>query len=322
MAPANIWWNAAHRMLEIILKTLPFFGLIGCGWLAGRTGFFTQEATGWLTKFVYYFALPAMLFRFAALLEIEALFQLNFILAYLLGSLVVWGLAMAVARARHLPLAEAGMEAHCTITGNIGFLGVPMLIVLLGPASVGPVMMMLSIDLVLFTTLITVIVHLSRQRRVSVAALVPVLRGIVANPMIVSMVVGLSWSALHLPMPAPLEEFMAMLGSAATPGALFAIGASLVGRAATRAGTALWISLAKLVLHPVAVGIAALAVFRVEPFAAAVMISAAALPVAGNVYILARQFQVAPHRVSTAILFSTAASILTVPAFIHWVTRS
>lgn len=306
-------------MLEIFLKTLPFFGLIGCGWLAGRTGFFTQEATGWLTKFVYYFALPAMLFRFAALLEIEALFRLNFILAYLLGSLAVWGVAMA--RARRLPLAEAGMEAHCTITGNIGFLGVPMLIVLLGPGSVGPVMMMLTIDLVVFTTLITIIVHLSRQRRASVGTLAPILRGIVANPMIVSMVVGLSWSALRLPMPAPLDEFMAMLGSAATPGALFAIGASLVGRGATRAGTALWISLAKLILHPVAVGIAALAVFKVEPFAAAVMISAAALPVAGNVYILARQFEVAPHRVSTAILFSTAASILTVPAFIHWVTR-
>ncbi|TWI28050.1 AEC family transporter [Paracoccus sulfuroxidans] len=307
-------------MLEIFLKTLPFFGLIGCGWFAGRTGFFTQEATGWLTKFVYYFALPAMLFRFAASLEVETLFRLNFILAYLLGSLAVWGLAMAVASYRGLPLAEAGMEAHCSMTGNTGFLGVPMLVVLLGPASVGPVLMMLTIDLVVFTTLITVIVQISRQGRVSVAALAPILRGIVANPMIVSMLLGLAWSALHLPMPAPLEEFLAMLGSAATPGALFAIGASLVGRAATRVGTALWISFAKLVLHPIAVGIAALAVFGVEPFAAAVMISAAALPVAGNVYILARQFEVAPHRVSTAILFSTAASILTVPAFIHWVT--
>jgi malonate transporter and related proteins len=50
------------------------------------------------------------------------------------------------------------------------------------------------------------------------------------------------------------------------------------------------------------------------------MIAAAALPVAGNVYILAQHYGVAPHRVSSAILISTAVSILTVTAVIAWVT--
>lgn len=46
------------------------------------------------------------------------------------------------------------------------------------------------------------------------------------------------------------------------------------------------------------------------------MIAAAALPVAGNVFILAQHYGVAPQRVSTAILISTAFSILTVTAVI------
>jgi len=120
-------------------------------------------------------------------------------------------------------------------------------------------------------------------------------------------------------MPRPADEFLSLLGAAATPGALFAIGASLAGRRAERLAPALWISLAKLVLHPLAVGTAALAIFDVQPFAAGVMIAAASLPVAGNVYILAQHFGVAAHRVSTAILVSTAASILTLPFVIHWV---
>ena len=49
------------------------------------------------------------------------------------------------------------------------------------------------------------------------------------------------------------------------------------------------------------------------------MIAAASLPVAGNVYILAQHYGVAPQRVSTAILISTAASIVTVTTVIAWI---
>ncbi|MBD9529179.1 AEC family transporter [Paracoccus sp. PAR01] len=308
-------------MLEIFLKTLPFFLLIGTGWLAGWTRFFPQEATGWLTKFVFYFALSAMLFRFAASVDVQRLFDPAFVMAYLGGSLAVWALAMTVARWRGLPLAEAAMEAHTAMIGNTGFLGVPMLVVLLGESAIGPVLMVLTIDLVVFSTLITLLVTGARQGRITLATIGPLARGIVANPMIVSMVAGLLWARLHLPMPAALDEFLSLLGAAATPGALFAIGASLAGRSAERLGPALWLSAAKLILHPLAVAIAALLIFDVEPFSAGVMITAASLPVAGNVYILAQYFGVAAHRVSTAILISTAASIATLPAVIHWITK-
>ncbi len=44
------------------------------------------------------------------------------------------------------------------------------------------------------------------------------------------------------------------------------------------------------------------------------------LPVAGNVYILARHYGVAPQRVSASILISTLISIVTVSAVIAWIT--
>ncbi|MEL7260907.1 MAG: AEC family transporter, partial [Pseudomonadota bacterium] len=56
-------------MLAILLKTLPFFALIGLGYAAGRLRVFSDAATAALTKFVFYFALSAMLFRFAANLD-------------------------------------------------------------------------------------------------------------------------------------------------------------------------------------------------------------------------------------------------------------
>lgn len=299
-------------MLAVFFKTLPFFALIGLGWLAARMRFFPQEAAAWLTKFVFYFALSAMLFRFAASLDLAALFDPAFVAAYLAGSLLIWAMGMTVARARGLPVPEAAMEAQCGMIGNTGFLGVPMLVVLLGPKAIWPVLMVLTIDMLVFSTLITLIVHAARQGGLRWHSVTPILRGIVANPMILSMLAGLSWSGLHLPLPAPADEFLVMLGAAATPGALFAIGASLAGRHVEKLAISGWLAGAKLVLHPLAVGGAAWAI-GVEPFAAGVMVAAAALPVAGNVYILAHHFNIAQQRVSAAILISTAASIVTIP---------
>ncbi len=307
-------------MLAIFLKTLPFFALIGLGWFAGRIRFFPQDATAWLTKFVFYFALPAMLFRFAGSLDIRELFDLRFALAYLIGSLIVWAIGFGAARLRGLPTVECAMEAHTGMTGNTGFLGVPMLAVLLGERAIGPIMLLLVIDLIIFSSLVTMIVAASRQGRLTLAFLPQLLRGIISNPMIAAMIAGVLWSALALPLWQPFDEFLALLGNAATPGALFAIGASLAGKSAERLGPAIWLSFTKLIIHPLAVGTMALMVFHVEPFAAGVMIAASALPVAGNVYILAQYFGVAVQRVSTAILISTAASIITVPLVIHWIT--
>ncbi len=307
-------------MLPILLETLPFFALIGVGYVAGRTGFFGVDATTALTRFVFYFALSAMLFRFAANLSLGEIFDWNFVFAYLLACGLVYALATAVALWRGTTVEEAAVEAQCAVIGNVGFLGVPMLVLLLGPDAAGPVLLVLAIDLIVFSSAITLIITGVRQGRMSLGIFRVLAVGLVKNPMIVSIVLGLVWGATGWQVPAPVNAFLGTLGAAATPGALFAIGASLAGRNAERVQVAAWLAFAKLVLHPAAVAFAALVLFPVAPYAAGVMIAAAALPVAGNVYILAAHYGVAPQRVSTAILLSTAASVLTVTAVVAMVT--
>jgi malonate transporter len=89
--------SAGVRMIEIFLKTLPFFALIALGYQACRTGFFTAEAAAYLTKFVFYFALSAMLFRFSANLSLGEIFDWWFVAAYLWGCFVVYLIATGVA---------------------------------------------------------------------------------------------------------------------------------------------------------------------------------------------------------------------------------
>ena len=307
-------------MLDIFLKTLPFFSVIGLGYVSGRTRFFSEEATAYLTKFVFYFALSAMLFRFAANLSLMQILDWEFVLAYLSATAVVYLLATAVAFARGLNVAAAAVEAQVAVIGNVGFLGIPMLVLLLGDGAIGPVMLVLAVDLIVFGSLIVILITGSRDGRMQIGILRTVGLGLLRNPMIVAIVSGLTVSALGLPIPGPVNEFLALLGGAATPGALFAIGASLATKSAERVSVALWLSGCKLILHPAAVAVAALWMFNVDPSAAGVMIAAAALPVAGNVYILAQHYGVAPARVSASILLSTALSVVTVSVVIAWVT--
>ncbi|ABV91858.1 auxin efflux carrier [Dinoroseobacter shibae DFL 12 = DSM 16493] len=307
-------------MVAIFLQTLPFFAIIALGYGAGRTNFFSPEATAYLTKFVFYFALSAMLFRFAANLTLSDILDWQFVWAYLWATGVIYLLATAVALIRKLNVSEAAVEAQCAVIGNVGFLGIPMLVLLLGEAAVGPVMLVLTVDLIVFGSLIVILITGSRDGRVSLGVLQSVGLGLLKNPMIVSISLGLAWSALRLPIPGPMNAFLDIIGSAATPGALFAIGASLATKSAERLEVAGWLSFCKLVLHPAAVALAALVIFPVEDaYAAGVMIAAAALPTAGNVYILAQHYGVAPARVSATILVSTALSILTLSAVIAWV---
>jgi malonate transporter len=307
-------------MIAIFLKTLPFFAIIALGYTAGRTRFFNEEATAYLTKFVFFFALSAMIFRFAANLELAEVWDIRLIAAYLWGTAFVYGIATLVGFVRRLDVATTAIEAQCAVIGNIGFLGLPMLTLLFGEAAIGPIMMMLAVDLIIFSSLIVILVTGSQDGQMSVRIFNTVGMGLIKNPMIVAMSLGLFWAAFNLPIPLPINEFLAILGGAATPGALFAIGASLASKSAERIEVAGWLTFCKLVLHPAFVAFGAIYLFSVEPFSAMVLIAAASLPVAGNVYMLAQHYGVAPQRVSAAILVSTTISILTVSLVIAWVT--
>ena len=198
-------------MLAILFKTLPFFALIALGYWAGRTRFFTQEATAYLTKFVFYFALSAMIFRFAANLELAEVWDINLVLAYLSGTVVVYLIATSVGMVRRLDMPTTAVEAQCAVIGNAGFLGLPMLGLLFGPQAIGPVMLVLATDLILFSSLIVILISIGRDGRMSWGVLRTIPLGLVKNPMVVAMSLGLIWSGFNIPIPEPMNDFLSLI---------------------------------------------------------------------------------------------------------------
>ena len=306
-------------MISIFLQSAPFFLIVAIGYFSGKYKFLGKRGTDAITKFVFYFALSAMLFRFSSQLEISEIFDLKFVGCYVVATSILYLVVIVVSYFSGTKFETAVFDAQIATVGNTGFLGIPLLATLVGSQSVGYVMMILATDFVIFGTLIVVLIMVSRDQSWGIRLLRPIAKGLFQNPMIVSFSLGIFWGYSDYQTPKFFSEFLAILGQAATPGALFAIGASLSFRKIDDPKSAFWLSFLKLVAHPFLVGIMALYLFYIEPYAAAVMVITAALPVAGNTFMLAQHYKIDPERISAAILLSTLFSALTVTFAISFV---
>lgn len=305
-------------MLPILFKILPFFMMIGLGFATAKRGHFDAVSQAALTRFVYYFALSAMLFRFSATLDVAEIFDPDYGSAYLLSLTIIYVFVMIIGRVRKQSWAVSSVEAQSAVIGNNGFLAIPMLGTLFGAEAIPYVMFTLVIDLVVFGNLIVIILTVAKEGQLNRKAIMPALRGVISNPMVVSMTLGLLWAQTGIPLADPMMDFLVMLGSAATPCALFVIGASLAARSAERPVIALYLSICKLVMLPALAAYFALQVFDVAEFPAKIMIAVAAMPTAGNIYIIASQFNVAALRVSSTIFVSTVLSVVTLTFVMIW----
>lgn len=305
-------------VLSVLLVTSPFFALVLCGYMATRRGLLPLPAIGGLNSFVLYFALPCMLYRFGARTPIAELLDPAVAGVYIACALVMVGSVVALTR-RRLGWNDAAFGALVTAFPNTGFMGVPLLLALLGTHSTGPVILAVAADMLVTTSLCIALSRLGMGRGAG-GALRHALTGMAANPMPWAIVLGVLASWAQWTLPAPVEQAVAMLADAASPVALFTIGAVLA-RSQMNAGERVAVrdyvplALAKLLLHPLLawlMGRAAIALgVPLSEQALVVLVLLAALPSASNVSLLTERFGAHGGRVARVILASTALAFVT-----------
>jgi len=283
------------------------------------------EAIPGLNGFVLFFALPCMLFRFGANTPIAQLLDAGAFFMYLFCALVMVAFVVAISLNKRFGWNDAAFGALVGAFPNTGFMGVPLLVALLGSAAAGPAIVTIVIDMVITTSLCIALSRLdgAGQQGVGQAAKNALL-GVVKNPMPWAILLGTVFSAFQIDLPGPVDKTVALLGDAASPVALFTIGAVLARsqKIAHHAqhGPLTWqdyvpVALIKLLLHPVlvlVVGLAAISMgVPIDAFALKVMVLVAALPSASNVAMLSERFGADNGRIARIILVSTAAAFLT-----------
>jgi len=316
-------------MFASLTVTFPFFALVLCGYLAARRGLLPIAAIPGMNTFVLFFALPCMLFRFGASTPIAQLLDPVVALSYLFCALVMVALAVWVTRRGRIGWNDAAFGALVAAFPNTGFMGVPLLVALLGAQAAGPAIVTILVDMVITTSLCIALSRLGpapddASQASATQAARSALKGVASNPMPWAILSGALASAYGWHWPGPLASTLAMLADSASPVALFTIGAVLARshmQAVSGHGPAVrWsevvpVAAMKLFVHPwlvLAVGWAVMAAgLPLDRFAWYVVVLVAALPSASNVSMLAERFGADNGRIARIILVSTSAAFLT-----------
>ena len=310
--------DTSRCMQAILAVTVPFFALVLCGYLAARQRVLPEAAIPGLNAFVLYFALPCLLFRFGASTPLAQLLNPVVLMVYLASAVVIVFFTIAVTRSPRVQMKDAAFGALVAAFPNTGFMGVPLLVALFGPLAAGPVISSMLADLFVTSSLCIALAQAHEAKGAGAgagAAAIKALRGASTNPLPWAIALGAGTSAAGWQLSGPPEVIVRMLADAATPVALFTIGAVLwrAGQHAhTRTPASLYLPVAaiKLFVHPLlvfALCVSARALGApLSAFEVMVLTLAAALPSASSVSLLAERYGADNGRVARIILATTA----------------
>ncbi|KAA2234651.1 AEC family transporter [Salinarimonas soli] len=295
-------------MWESVGVILPAFGLIAIGFVAVRTRLVSERAGEGLSEFVYTLAVPCLIFRTLARAEVPAVQPWGYWIAYFAGVAVVWALAMLVAgRLFGLAPAERVLAGFSAGQSNTVLVGVPIILRAYGEEGAVPLFLLIAVHLPIMVAAASLLIE-GRD-----ASLIGIVRRLLVNPIIVAILLGSAARPLGAFIPEPAWRIAELIGSAAVPCALFAMGAAL-HRYGLTAGLPLptIVSGLKLVLHPLIVYWLATRVFTMPPAWTGVAVLFAACPTGVNAYLLAERYRQGVALTSSAVSLSTMLAMGTI----------
>ncbi|MCW4114105.1 AEC family transporter [Aurantimonas sp. MSK8Z-1] len=303
-------------MFELFVVTAPIFLLIGAGYAAVAFRLLSPEDVGGLGRYVIRFALPALIVTAVSQRSLSEGSDLVYLLCYGAGSLVAFLVTLSVMLGlRRHPLPQASILALGTAASNSGFIGYPLLVLVLGQVAAVAMSLNMLVENLMMLPLALALSEVGRQEGARPGVLMRNLVSRLArNPIVIAILLGLVLSLTGLALPAPLGKALSMTAAASAPVALFVIGGTLygLGRRAIGADVAIIVA-GKLVMHPLLVA-GALGLFggAVPPELVTAAILMASVPML-SVYPIFGAAVGLGRLCAAAMLLATLAAFFTLP---------
>jgi hypothetical protein len=297
-------------MLATLAVVLPVFLVILAGWGSVRSGLLGDRVTDGLSEFVFVVAVPILLFRTLATASVPEANPLAYWAAYFAGLGCVWLLASLIAgRLFGIRGAENTLLGFATCQSNTVFVGIPLILRAIGPDGSVPMFLLIAVHLPLSMTVATLLIERSAG---SGARWQDVAGKLASHPILVGIVSGALWRLTGLPLPEFLLATTRMIGEAAAPCALFALGMTLRRYPLTAPPAMLGAMVAlKLMVQPAIVYVLAFHVVPLPTVWAKVAVLFAACPTGVNAYLLAKRYGAGEALCAATITLSTVAAVAT-----------
>jgi predicted permease len=274
-----------------------------------------------LSKFVFTVALPAMLFRlmsdFSALPPVDSRLLLAFfgscLIVFAIGRLIAW-------KVFELDGVSQSVFALGGVFSNNVMLGLPLAKIVLGDAAVPSVALVLVFNALILWTLVTVSVEWARHGSFSLSGGAKTVTAVLTNPVVAGIIAGTCFGLGGLSIPHFVDVPLELLGHAAAPMSLMALGMGLA-EYGIRAGWQISLSIAaiKLLLQPLVVWLLA-RLLGLPLLETQVVVLLASIGVGANVYLMSRQFKVLEGPVAGSLVLSTMFAAITTPVILTLTT--
>lgn len=303
---------------KLVDLLFPFFGMVALGVVCARAARLPEAGLAWMQVFLIYLALPCLFFRLVSRIPVADLANARFIATTTGSTALVFGLSVLIGRAGRLGAPETVITGVSGAYSNIGYMGPPLIGSLLGPAASAPVTLIFVFDTVLLFTLVPALMGMTHASRGSGSRIAgEILRRVLLHPFMIATSFGLAASLARWQPPGAIDTIVGWLSGASAPSALYILGLTVALRPARRITPGTWALVAtKLLVHPVIVWLALMAVGGIDRVWIETAVVMAALPPALNIFVLARQYDVGVEQASASVLAGTLASIATLTAFI------
>jgi predicted permease len=307
-------------LLPVILNAfVPIAFVILLGVLAGRTGMMKPSASVLLSALVLDFCLPAELFNSMATISLKDLPPWSFFGGTAIGLLGIFALAFAVSIWGFKSKLNVGaLQALNASFPNIAFIGIPIVIAVIGKAAVPYAVVAIVISSLVLPPIALTLLAASSPAEAQHKGAVLVLSslwGSLKQSVVWAPILGVVFAFAHIPLPQYAQASVTLIGEATTGLALFALGLLLTGQRLKLSAAATSNVLFKTVAQPALMWVVALA-FGMTAEHTRVMVICGALPTAPMTAMFAIKYDVYKDESDATILLSTVLSLVTVGAII------
>ena len=313
-------------MADILALTIPFFGIILLGSLTRLKGWFSAADGRMISRYVFFVVLPPFMFVAITARPLNDIFNPEFTLRYELVTLTLFSLAFVIGKyLLKLSRREASLFSLNASYPNYGYIGVPLALLAFGEEAAVPMAVILVVNNAVLVLLVALFITDETDSGTAGNTFVKTIASLVKNPLLMSVVMAMAFSASGLKMPEMPALFLDLLAGAAAPTALFALGIALVGQPVRSAWGELGaLALFKLFMHPlmmalVFLGWPAIGPYPFDPLWIKIALIFSCLPVAANVFNLAEFYGVYSGRTATSIMLSTLIASVSVPVMMYMI---
>ena len=213
------------NLIYCLNATVPVFALMLVGMLLKRWGIIDKPFADKISSFVFKVPLPLMLFEDLSQSDFFAMWDTALVL-FCFGSTLASILISLLCSRAIKDRGKGGEFVQGAYRSSIALLGVAFLQSMYGNS--GAVAMVIIGAVPLYNIVAVVVLAMSSPTGDGVDGkmMKKAVKGIVTNPLMIAIVVGVAWSLLQIPQPAIFQSTVSNLSATATPLGLMALGAT------------------------------------------------------------------------------------------------